>query len=176
VHHQHAGLRHVRRTHARDPEVEDLHRAFLVDHDVRGLDVAVDHAHAVRILQSRAQLIHDLELAHHRQDGTPLEERGERLALDVLHGDERLAVLVAELEDRDDVAVLQLAGRPRLARKAFAGLAVVQLLAQELDRDVAADSGIAGAIERAHAPMADSFEDLVAADRVGQARSHVKTL
>ncbi len=52
------GLRRRRRVveHARDAEVEQLHLAVVVDQDVAGLEVAVDHQVAVRVLDRRADV------------------------------------------------------------------------------------------------------------------------
>ena len=43
----------------RQAEVGDLHPALLVEQDVFGLDVAVDHAVVVGVLQGLADLRHD---------------------------------------------------------------------------------------------------------------------
>src|SRR5207249_4903985 len=93
--------------------------------------------------------------------------------LDVLHGDERLAHVLAELEDGDDVGVLQPAGRSRLAQEPFAHLLAVAAFANQLDGDMPADLGVERAIQRAHAPLPDFFEKLVIADLVGDCATHV---
>lgn len=70
---------------AGDAEVHDLDHALLGNHDVAGLDVAVDDAHAVRVFER-------VEHAHHHLLGVALAQRAihledvtQGLALDVLH-------------------------------------------------------------------------------------------
>ena len=102
-----------------DAEVEDLQAAApLLDHQVGRLDVAVDDGEAVRVGQAVAQLLQQPQLAG---DGGRLlapDPHRQRLAVDVLHGDERLAVLLADVEDADDVLVLEHAGGVRFLHEA----------------------------------------------------------
>src|SRR5205823_9891824 len=115
--------------------------------------------------QPRAELLHELNLASERQLRAPSNQRGQRLALDVLHRDERLAVEFADVEDGDDVGVMQSSGRLRFAREALPDLRAVGGLAKQLDDDApVADVRIAGEIEVAHPPVADRLDDLIATD------------
>jgi hypothetical protein len=91
---QGAGLRELGRgvRAPREPEVDE-HRALeraVREHDVRGLHVAVDELARVRRPErGRDARADDQRLAH--REGTALEALGERLALDPLHRQERLA-------------------------------------------------------------------------------------
>jgi hypothetical protein len=95
----------------------------------------------------------------------PANEIAERFPLHVLHGDEWLAVVLADVEDRDDVDVPQPAGGSRFARESLADFGVVEALAKQLDGDQAIDRRIAGEIERPHPPLTDAVQNLVATDR-----------
>ena len=152
-----------------DAEVEDLQAAApLLDHQVGRLDVAVDDVEAVRVGQAVAQLLEQPQLAG--DDGRLLapDPHRQRLAVDVLHGDERLAVLLADVEDADDVLVLEHAGGVRFLHEAAPDLVVVDAFLEQLDGDrAAADLGVAGAQERAHPARPDRADDLVATDGVG---------
>ena len=101
--------------------------------------------------------------------GCSLHPRAERRAAQELHHDVRLVVLLGELEDRDDVAVLQLGGGPRFAIEARPHLLGVfrEVGEHHLDRDFAIEHRIEAAIEHTHAAAPDALEDLVAADLVG---------
>src|SRR5687768_12138146 len=92
----------------------------------------------------------------------------ERLAGEELHRDERVATVLADVENRDDVGMAEAPGGAGLAGKALAELRCVEAAAQQLDDDEAVDRGVAGKVEGAHAPLADFFEDLVTADEAGR--------
>ena len=62
-----------------------------------------------------------------------------------------------------DAGVLQLAGDPRLAEEALGGYRIGRVaLGQQLDGDIAIEGGVAGAIDDAHAAVADLVEQFVA--------------
>jgi len=77
----------------------------------------VDAPACGRVLQGREYLSDDLRGSSrgHRTLGS--DERGERLAADVLHHDEGLPFVLADRVDRDDVDVLELRRSARLAEK-----------------------------------------------------------
>ena len=162
--HHHAGLRHARPTEARDAEVENLQNPVVADDDVAGLDVAVHDARAMRVMEAGAEVLHDLKLPRQRRRLVALEERAERFALDVLHRDVRLAFVLADIVDGDDVDVLEPAGRSGLARESLAQLGVVKALAQHLDRHFPLDIRIAGEVKLPDPAFTDGAEDLVAAE------------
>ena len=89
----------------------------------------------------------------------------QRLALEQLHRDVGDAVLLADVVDGDDVGMVEAAGRARLAQEALAHLAHDlrgQVRQQRLDRDVALDERIDGAVHRAHGAAAELGDDDVA--------------
>jgi hypothetical protein len=114
------------------------------DHDVLGLDVAVQDALAVGVAEGAADLHHD--------HGPDLGELGrvvgdallEGLALDELGDDVALAADLARVvEDLEDVLVAQLGHGVGLALEAVAGLVVIgEVAVQDLDRDVALERPI----------------------------------
>ncbi len=101
-----------------------------------------------------------------------LAARGQRLAAQHLHRDEhRAGVLVVRIVDDaalvhgDDAGVLDLRGGTRLAQEALHDLAVGQVLgAQDLERDVAIEAGVAREVDHAVAAPADDAVDDVLAD------------
>ena len=72
------------------------------------------------------------------------------------------AVVVADVVDGDDVGVLEPAGRLRLAHEAAAQVLAVD--AQQLERDVAVEHGVAGQVQHAHAAFPEEALDLVPPD------------
>ena len=104
-----AGLRVLGET-----EVEDLRLPAFRDEDVRGLDVAVHDPPRVRRLERvgdlRPQVEQRLELERPGPEPVP-----QRLAVEELHRDEGLALVLVDVVDRADVGVLERRGRARFA-------------------------------------------------------------
>ena len=150
-----------------DPEVEDLHDVGLTvaldEHDVVGLEIAVDDPGAVRVLEAAQDLAGDGERALLRQRAG-LDDVRERLAREELHGEEELALAgAAEVRDGDDVRVLQAARRLGLALEAARELVLAaQLRQQDLDGEILAHHRVLGAIDGAHAAHAEAAHDAVA--------------
>jgi hypothetical protein len=160
---QHAGLRHPRLGQPRNAEIQHLQDVVAVDHQVGGLDVAVDDARLVRVAEAGAQLRNDLELTKERNRRAALDDLAQRLPVDVLHGNKRLALVLADVEDGDDVGVTELGDRAGLACEADAQVVVVRF-AQELDRDLTLEHRVPGQEQRTHAALADALDNQVAAN------------
>ncbi len=85
-------------------------------------------------------------------------------ALEVLHHDERTALMLAEIEHADDVFVLDIARQLGLLQESGLGFRVLAgVLGKQLQHDRALDDGIARAIDVRHA-SAQKFKKLVLAD------------
>jgi hypothetical protein len=128
-----AGQRHLRLgDRPGDPEVGHLHPAVAVDHDVAGLHVAVDDPPLVSGLQGPRRLRGDPGGLPRRQGAGPLDDRGEVLAVDELHDDERAGGVLAVVEDRDDVRVVQRRGGLGLVPEARAEVGVPAVLGRRI--------------------------------------------
>ena len=154
----------TRRSDARrvlgEAEVEDLGLAALRDEDVRRLDVAVHDAARVRGLEGIGDLRRRDRAASRACSGPAAEPVPQRLALEQLHGDERLALVLADVVDRADVGVLERGGRAGLALQPLERLRVpAQLLRQELQRHAAAELQVLRLVDDAHAAAAELRED-----------------
>jgi len=150
----------------RHPEVHDLHRAVVLDEDVRGLDVAVDDARLVRVREAREHLDDDGHLALERERRRLAHRLLEILTLQQLHRDEGRAVrVVAEVEDGHHVRVRHLRDGLRLALEALLQLGVVgDLRDHDLEGHVAVEHGVAGQVDLAHGALAEGADDVVLAD------------
>jgi hypothetical protein len=148
-----------------DAEVAHLHaeRAVaLVEEDVGGLDVPVHHAQLVDGGEALAGLEKDpggdagVEGTHLTDDGA------EVLALEEFHDEEGELPGAAGggVEDPDDVGVLDGLHGFDLAGEASASVGVL-LAADELEGDGLAGGG-EGAVDGAHAALAEELEDAVA--------------
>ncbi len=77
-------------------------------------------------------------------------------AVDVLHGDEQPLIGVAEVIDADDRGMIELGGRARLLHQPLAKFVLVSEVAvHQLDRHLPLQVQIGGAIDRAHAAVAE---------------------
>ena len=167
---QRAGVRDAGIGQLRDAEVEDLQPAAApLDHQVGRLDVAMDDAEGVRVGEAVAQLLDELEPAGEGRGLAPSDPRAQRLAVDELHGDERLAVVLPDVEDADDVLVLEHAGGIRFLHEAPANLLVVDALLSILIASVRPPIFGSRARQRdPHATRPDRVDDLVATDELGR--------
>src|SRR5207247_601487 len=91
--------------------------ARLREHDIAGLEVAMNETLAMRLVERVGDFGRDAQRLGNRQRAT-LETLRKRLALDVLHHQEVHSVLVADVEERADVGVVQARDGARLAVEA----------------------------------------------------------
>ena len=88
-------------------------------------------------------------------------------ALEELHGHVDEAVLLAEVEDGDDVRVVELGGRLGLALEAAAEVGLGgEGRGDRLDRDEAVQERVLGLVDLAHRALADLPDDPVLPDPV----------
>jgi hypothetical protein len=129
----------------------------------------VDQAAAVGVGEPVADFRGDFQLAGKRHRVGPGEAVLQVLASQQLHGEIGLPLVLAEIMDGDDVAVRQLTGRTGLAKEPFTELGVAfDGGADDFQGDFTFEQRVLGAIDDTHSSLPDFFEDLVAADRVGQ--------
>jgi len=146
------------------PEVEHAGHVVRVHQDVLGLEVAVNQSHAMgrgQALPRREVQLDDLG----RAALAPIHPAPRRDPLDQLHRDEEHPVVGPHLVHRRHVGVGELGHRRRFPQQA---LGAVGHRAVQLDRDVAPQREIAGAIHDAHATRTDDRLDF---ERVGEHRA-----
>ena len=112
-----------------------------------GLEVAVDHAALVSEAGGAQDLDADVDRTVLRQRRLALDQILQSLALEELHRDVVGAVVRAAVEDVDHVWVLQAGCGARLAAEAFHELLVLrEAVVQHLERHLAAEVGVLGAV------------------------------
>jgi hypothetical protein len=141
------------------PKVHDLHDAVLADHDVLGLDVAVDDA----VLVGRGQTVRRLRADfQHLLLGEGRALIAQRLPVHMLHDDEELAVMLLDVVDGANVRMVERRRRACLLQKARPCIRLCRHLRREkFQRDFAIEFGIDGEIHLAHAARAEVLKDLV---------------
>ncbi len=139
------GLRHARGRHVGDAEVGELAAARGRDHHIGRLDVAVDDAVLLRVVERVGHLRGDLRRRGERGARQLAQHLLQRASLEQLHRDVGHAGVLADVEDGDDIRMVEAAGRARFAQEALAHLVQDlgrQLRQQRLDRDFALDQRI----------------------------------
>ena len=98
-------------------EIGNARLAGVVQEDVRGFEVAVQHALAVRVVDGLGDLL-DQYACLARGQWAIAHQLGQSLALDVIHREEGIALVLAHFVDGDDVGMLQARGGFGLRAKA----------------------------------------------------------
>ena len=161
-------VRERRVAEAGDPEVGQLRAVRREDHVLR-LHVAVDDPRLVRRRERRA------ELARHRPhrddvDGPFADPLAQRGAGEVLEDEVEPDVgLFSHVVERDEVRVLDRRGGARLLahpgeERATRLAGEAEIVAHDLDRDMATEDAVAREQDPPHSPLAEQADDLVAAD------------
>ena len=156
---------------AGDPEVGQVGVAVAIDQDVRRLHIAVDDAVAMGRPQGAGDLREHRRGAFGRQ--RPVGERvGEGAGLDQAHhevGGTRLTPVVVQ---RDDVRVLEPGDELGLGLEPADERRVVgELGPDHLDRHLAPDDRLVGAVDRPEGAAPELLAQLVAADRQPRPRT-----
>ena len=126
--------------HAGQPPIQDVHVTEIAEHDVRGLEIAMDDAARVRELDREADIGERTQQALARGDWRA-RELGERDAGEPLHREERAALVVRpEIVDRQDRRVIEAGLDPSLAQKARGVIGARVGRVETLERDLTADS------------------------------------
>ena len=146
-----------------EAEVEDLDPAVVRDEDVVGLEIAVDDP----LVVSSGKAVSDLErVVEGLADGkrSALEAGPQGVAFEQLRDDVGCTVVGADVVDGEDVRVVQGAGGAGLLLEAAELLAIGDPLEENLDRDLALQAGVTGAVDLTHRPRAEQPHDLVRAE------------
>jgi len=153
-----------------DPEIHHLQGLLVFeDHEVRRLDVAMDDAPLVGVLEGRQPLHDQPRGALRGEQGLLGTEILQESALNVLHGDVQGALVVKDVEDRNDVGVEKAAGGAGFSLEplpVFGHLLGAGALggAYGLESHAASDLRVVGEVHNAHRPFADDLLNLVSPD------------
>ena len=145
-----------------DPEVRDLDGSLFGDEHVARLDVAVDHPVAMRVGERPGDIRGDLGRPVGVQRPGRAQDRRQGPAVDELHHDEIGAVVLAPVEDGDDVGVREVGRRLGLPAEALHEGPVHRELGEEhLERDRAVQELVPGAVHLGHAATCHQMRELV---------------
>ncbi len=145
-----------------------------VEHDVLGLDVAVDHPVLVGVLQRVGHFLGDPHRVVNRELLLPAEAVAEGFSLDEGHHVEDGALHLAGIEQRQDMRVLQIGRRLDLGQEPLGADHRGEFRPQHLERDLAVVLQVLGEVDSGHAAVAKLPLDGVAVGEGGaQALSRV---
>jgi hypothetical protein len=153
-------------------EVADLDVVALGKQDVRGLDVAMDHAVLERVVERAAHLEDHQHRLAHRQEVRLRAKLLERAARHVLHHDVALVPLDHRVVHADDVGVVQLAGERGLVQEQLLEalgflLAHLGVALRDLHGDLAVVERVLGEVHEGRGALAQLGQDAVLADLGG---------
>jgi hypothetical protein len=162
---------------ARNAEVGELDQALARQHDVRRLDVAMNHPLAVRETQPFERLAKNGDhLAGQHGPAQLPEVLRQGLSLDELHHDVELSLLDEEFANLDDVGVLKVALDFGLVEEPLPQFGVErQLRIDGLDGDDFVEDSVHAAENNAHAAARDFSLEAVTGDLFGHLRDHPRT-
>ena len=147
-----------------DAEVGDLHDPVLGDEDVARLHVAVDDPVAVGVGQGDGHVGADLGRPVGVHGAGRAQDGGQGPAVDELHDDEVGAVVLAPVEDGDDVRVGQVGGGLGLAAEPLhEGPVDRQLGEEDLQGHGPVEQPVVGPVDLGHPPAGHQVGQLVAA-------------
>ena len=161
--HRLCGGKIVRRD-LRESEVQHLQLTARRDDHVVRLDVTMNDAGGMRLLQRLRGLDADVHHFGRRQWVLP-DPLGKTLALDVLHDDEDTIVFFADFVDGADVGMVQCGSRPGLVHQPLPRpIARLGPLGQHFDRNHAAERGVFREEDLTHPARTQLSDDSVVAD------------
>ncbi len=146
-----------------DAEVHETERAgALGDQQVGGLDVPMDNAALMSVIEAGAQFRQPVHLPGQGHLIAGPDDLRHGPPGDELHGQVRVAFVLADRVDADDVRVVDLGRQARLAQEATARFLVGHL--QDLDGDRTIEHRVEPEVHDAHAALAEAVSDFVRAD------------
>ena len=151
---------------ARQAQIGQLRHAGLRDHDVLGLDVAVNEALLVRVLECLGDLLDQQQRFAFRNALGGLDAVVHGVAVDILHHEVVMLAGLTHIEGPDDVLVVQLGCRAAFLVEARDEAFVAAVLArQDLDRHQTVKRHLLREIHRGHGACAQLAHHLIAGDR-----------
>src|ERR1022692_1356212 len=154
--------RTARKTDLRQPKVQNFGVSALRNKNVGRLDVAMNDPFGV----SRIQRVRNLDGQRQNQLGfhrSPSDAMLQRHAIQKLHGDEGLVIVLADVVNGADVGVVESGGGASFTSETFQGLRVLRnVIGQELERNETTQFGVLGLVDYAHTAAAEFFDDAIA--------------
>ena len=148
-------------------EVKDFGLPACSNEDVRGLDVAVNDAFAVSGIERIGNLDAEVEYGFNFQRFAE-NTMGQRLSLEILHGNKWLAFMLAKIVNGANVRIVESGGGPRFAFEALESLRILgQALRKKFKCNTTAQARVFGLTYHTHSPAAQFAKYAVMRDGFG---------
>ncbi len=149
-------------------EIHQKRLAAFVEHNVRRLDVTVNHTALMRVLQSIGQDTHN-SCSLPRLELAGSQGLAQRLTANKFRHDEGLLARPSDFVHRDDVPMMQGRRALRLANESLLlPLGSEDAFSGHFDRDDSPKTGVNRAKNSAEAPLPDGIDQSEAAQRAGR--------
>ena len=145
-------------------EVQHLHTAAVIDHDIGWLQVAMYDASRMR---RRERIGHLDRIVDRLLQPQPISRNQpiQGFAVDEFHGDEIDATSLVDIVDGDDVRMIERGGGAGFLDEAMFALGIGYLChMQDFQRDVPVQAGVAGLPDSTHSAIAQLLDDPVVGD------------
>ena len=149
----------------RDPEVGD-ERVVVGEHDVGGLDVAVDHALAVCVVQAAGHVSGDADGPVRGQPALSIQSLAQRFPIHARHDVVQKTAGDARVEQGEDVRVLEVRRKPDLALEPLGSNLAGQSRVYGLDRHPPPVFGVHRQVHGPHAALAQGVLEIVPAAKL----------
>ena len=147
-----------------ETEIQNLSAPALGDENIRGLDVAMNNSLRMGCVEGVGHIDCDGQQAVHL-DRPHADHMFQRGAFEVLHRNEGLAFMLSDFVDRTNIGMIQGRRRACLAAETFERRLVVgNIVGKKFQGDEAAEFGVFGFENHAHAATAELFENAVVRD------------
>jgi hypothetical protein len=154
----------LRRDELCEAEIQNLRMTIPRDEDVLGFQVAMDDAFVVRGRQTAGDL-RGIIGGFARRQRTTTQPVPKRFTVEQFGDNVRHLSVCADVVNDDNVWVIEGRSGTRLLREATQPLSIERdRLRQDLQRDIAAKSGVSSTIDFAHPAGADRGDNLVWAE------------
>ena len=167
--HEHPGRGQAGRggAHQGETEVGDLDQPAVGDHEVGGFDVPVDHPLGMGVLQTGRRLEDQAGGLGGRDLALGLDHPLDAGAVDILHHEVVVALILGDRVDLDDVGMAQGGGALRLPDESLDVFGVLlEVVSEQLDGDESIEGFLVGLEDDAHPTAAEFRHDLVVTDPI----------